>query len=159
MSGEIAFLLSVALIATVVVALYSKSTSISLIMLFYSSLIIGIIFATYGSILIGIVHVITFAGAVSVMLLTVILMTGQSELLVGSRRVALLLSLVIIPTIGYATFDIVRGMPNSGAQPAIPGISTLFQFIWEFRPWDLLILVMVFASSMIIVVNLLSRKS
>jgi hypothetical protein len=158
-SSEVALLLCVALIITVVAALFSKSTSLSLIMLFYSSLLLGIIFAAYGGIVVGLVHIITFAGAVSVMLLTVILMTGESSLMIGSRRLALLLTVVSVPVIGAASYEALQGLPSVATQPTIPGITSLFQFIWEFRPWDLLILVMVFASSMLAVVNLFSKKS
>ncbi len=158
MLDEVALLLSAALIVTVVVALFSKSVSVSLISLFYSSLLLGIIFATYGGILVGLVHVITFAGAVSVMLLTVVLMTGESKLMVGRRELVLILTLVSIPIVGVASYEALEGLPQAASQPTIPGISTLFQFIWEFRPWDLLILIMVFAASMVAVVNLLSSS-
>jgi NADH:ubiquinone oxidoreductase subunit 6 (subunit J) len=155
---EIALLLSAALIVTVLVALLSKSVSISLISLFYSSLLLGIIFATYGGILVGLVHVITFAGAVSVMLLTVVLMTGESSLAVGRRELAVVLVVVSIPLVGVASYEALVGLPQGAPQPTLAGISTLFQFIWEIRPWDLLILMMVFAAAMVAVVNLLSTR-
>ncbi|MCL4518618.1 MAG: hypothetical protein M1587_05400 [Thaumarchaeota archaeon] len=158
MSAEVALFLSAALVITAVIALFSKSVSISLIMLFYSSLLLGIIFATYGGVIIGLVHVITFAGAVSVLLLTVILMTGESKLIVGSRQLALILITVSVPVIAAASYELLQGLPQPSSQPPIPGISSLFQFVWEFRPWDLLILIMVFASSMVAVVNLLSSR-
>jgi len=125
-------------------------------MLFYSSLILGIIFATYGGIVSGLVHIITFAGAVSVMLLTVTLMTGESKLMIGSFRLALLLSVVSVPVVGAAAYELLQGISTS--QSSVPGVSSLFQFIWEFRSWDLLILVMIFAASMTVIVNLFSRK-
>jgi len=137
--------------------MFSKSTSLSLIMLFYSSLILGIIFATYGGIVPGLVHIITFAGAISVMLLTVTLMTGESKLMIGSFRLALLLSIISVPVVGAAAYELLQGV--SFAQPSIPGVNSLFQFIWEFRSWDLLILIMVFAASMTVIINLFSRKS
>lgn len=153
---EIALFLSAALIITVVVALFSKSVSVSLIMLVYASLILGIIFATYGGIVVGLVHVITFAGAISVMLLTVVLMTGESKLIVKRSRLALLLIIVSIPVVGAASYEFLQGLPQVSSQPTILGVSTLFQFVWVLRPWDLLILIMVFAASMLAVVNLLS---
>ena len=127
-------------------------------MLFYASLILGIIFATYGGIVPGLVHIITFAGAISVMLLTVTLMTGESRLMIGSFRLALLLSVVSVPVVGAAAYELLQGASTSSA-PSIPGVSSLFQFIWEFRSWDLLILVMVFAASMTVIVNFFSRKN
>jgi hypothetical protein len=35
----------------------------------------------------------------------------------------------------------------------------MMSFIWQYNPWDLLILVMVFGSAMLGVTNLLSRES
>ena len=158
MLDEVAILLSVALVATVGASLFSRSISVSLIMLFYSSLILGTIFASYGSIVVGMVHVITFAGAMSVMLLTVVLMTGESKLGIGSRRLALIISAAGLPVIAAAAYELLKSTFASPAQQ-VSGAATLFQFIWEFRPWDLLILIMVFASSMLVVVNLLSRTA
>jgi len=127
-------------------------------MLFYASLILGIIFATYGGIVPGLVHIITFAGAISVMLLTVTLMTGESRLMIGSFRLALLLSVVSVPVVGAAAYELLQGASTSSTL-SIPGVTSLFQFIWEFRSWDLLILVMVFATSMTVIVNFFSRKN
>jgi NADH:ubiquinone oxidoreductase subunit 6 (subunit J) len=155
---EVALLLCAALIITVAVALFAKSISISLICLFYSSLLLGIIFATYGGILVGLVHVITFAGAVSVMLLSVVLMTGESKLRIGSLGLALVIFVVSVPIVGVVAYELFEGLPSSTSQPTITGISTIFQFIWQFRPWDLLILIMVFAAAMVTVVNLLSSS-
>lgn len=150
-----AIFLSIALISTVSVAMLSKSISISLITLFYASLILGIIFATYGGIVVGLVHVITFAGAISVMLLTVVLMTGESKLIIGSRQAALTLIALSIPIIGASSYELLEGL---GSSVPVSPVSSLFEFLWEFRPWDLLILIMVFASSMIAVANLLSQR-
>jgi len=154
-ASVVAILLSIALISAISVALLTKSVSVSLITLFYASLILGIIFATYGGIVVGLVHVITFAGAISVMLLTVLLMTGESKLIIGSRQTAGALLVVSIPVIGAASYELLQGafvinLPESS-------LSSLLQFLWEFRPWDLLILIMIFASSMIAIANLLSK--
>lgn len=159
MSTEVAVFLSVALVITVVIALFAKSVSVSLIMLFYSSLLLGIIFATYGGLVVGLVHIITFAGGVSVLLLTVVLMTGESKLIIGSRQLALILIAVSIPVLAAASYELLQGLPQAVTQEPIPGVSSLFQFVWRFRPWDLLILIMVFATSMVSVVNLLSSPT
>lgn len=154
-AAVVAIFLSIALISTIGVALLSKSVSISLITLFYASLILGIIFATYGGIVVGLLHIITFAGAISVMLLTVVLMTGESKLVIGSRQIAVTLIILSIPIIGAAAYELLQGLPSS---VSVSPSSSLFEFLWEFRPWDLLILIMVFASSMIAVANLLSKR-
>jgi len=155
-SSEVAILLSAALIVTIAVALLSKSVSVSLITLFYASLVLGIIFATYGGIVVGIVHVITFAGAISVLLLTVVLMTGESKLAIGSRQIIGILTAVSTPVIAAAMYELLQGLPVSQNGSSGSSSTSLFQFLWQFRPWDLLILIMVFASSMIAVANLMS---
>jgi NADH:ubiquinone oxidoreductase subunit 6 (subunit J) len=129
--------------------------SISLITLFYASLSLGIIFASWGGIVVGLVHIITFAGAISVMLLTVVLMTGESKLVIGRRQVALSLIVVSIPVVGATAYELIQGLP-----PSVPQSNalSLLQFLWEFRSWDLLIMIMVFAASMVSIANLLSRK-
>ena len=52
MSSDLAVVLCTILVVMAVSALFSKSVSVSLIMLFYTSLVIGIIFTVYGSVLI-----------------------------------------------------------------------------------------------------------
>jgi hypothetical protein len=54
------------------------------------------------------------------------------------------------------------GLPNSSSAsttsvgPYSP--SNLLQFVWEYRPWDLLILLVIFASAMVVVTNLFSKE-
>lgn len=159
MSSDItALLLSITLLLTVVSALLSKKVSTSLILLFYASLVMGVIFTVYNDTLLGLVTMITFAGAISVLILSVLLMTGQSTMGEGGRlrplafvgAGAVLLagaSLSVLSKIGST-------IPYSGPDVSLQ----LIGFIWQFRPWDLLILIMVFAASMVSVVNLLSEE-
>jgi len=156
MAGEVALLLSAALLVTVLGALFSRSMSITLIMMFYASIVLGVIFTIYQGILVGLLHIVTFAGAVSVMLLTVVLMTGQTELNIGKRVLALLLSAVTILVVGAASYSLFSAAPAT-VQP--PQTMDILSFIWTFRPWDLLILVIVFSGAMIGVVNLLSKET
>lgn len=158
MSSEVALLASAALLGTAVTALYSKKVSVSLIMLFYSSVMLGVIFTIYGSVLIGLLHIITFAGAVSVMLLTAVLMTGESDLSMrASATKASITGAVLVVTIAASSL-LFGGLPSGlSALPTQPP-TALLKFIWLYRPWDLLILLMVFASSMVVVVNLFSKE-
>ena len=155
MSGEVALLLSAALLVTVLSALFSRSMSMTLISMFYASLVVGVIFTLYQGILVGLLHIIIFAGAVSVMLLTAVLMTGETDLGIGKRSLAALLSAVTILIVG-ASFYSLDSTLTSGVAEA-PTMSIL-QFVWVFRPWDLLILVIIFAGAMTVVVNLLSKE-
>lgn len=155
MAAEIALLLSAALLVTVLAALFSRSMSITLIMMFYASIVLGVIFTIYQGILVGVLHIVTFAGAVSVMLLTVVLMTGQTELSIGKRSLALILSAVTILVVAAASYSIFSAAPAGvGGQQEM----NILSFIWAFRPWDLLILVIVFSGAMVGVVNLLSKE-
>ncbi len=162
MSAEVALILSVVLIAAVVVALFSKSVSVSLIGLFYASIALGIIFTIYGSIIVGLLEIITFAGAVSVLMLTAILMTGESKLDIGAHnlKIILLATAIGVFVVGASPFFV--GLPNSSsAASSSAGAfspSNLLQFVWEYRPWDLLILLVIFASAMVVVTNLFSKE-
>ncbi len=158
MAVEAALLLSAALLVTIVVALISKSMSVTLIMLFYSSLVLGLIFTIYSGVLVGLLHIITFAGAISVMLLTVVLMTGESKMEIGSRQLALALFVVTSLVAGAASFQLYSSVASTSTPPQLQSSTEPLGFIWQFRPWDLLILVIVFACSMIAVANLLSRE-
>jgi NADH:ubiquinone oxidoreductase subunit 6 (subunit J) len=157
MAAEIALLLCAALLITVIAAIFSKSMSVTIIMLFYASLVLGIIFTIYQGVVIGLVHITTFAGAMSVMLLTVVLMTGETKLDIGNRTLAALLAAITILVVAASSYSLFTGAPSS-PQTATQPATDIFSFIWMFRPWDLLILIIIFAAAMIAVVNLLSSK-
>ena len=157
MSAEITLLLSAALLVTVIAALFSKSMSITVIMLFYASLLLGIIFTIYQGVLVGVLHIITFAGAISVMLLTVVLMTGESNLDIGNRSLAALLSTITILVVAASSYSLFAQIP-SPVQLSSASTMGLLAFVWTYRPWDLLILIIIFAAAMIAVVNLLSKE-
>ena len=155
MTGEVALLLAAALLVTVLGALISRSMSITLIMMFYASLVLGVIFTIYQGILVGLLHIVTFAGAVSVMLLTVVLMTGQTDLSIGKRSLALSLGAVTILVVAAASYSLFSAAPSGLPQAQAMNI---LSFIWTLRPWDLLILVIVFSGAMTAIVNLLSKE-
>jgi NADH:ubiquinone oxidoreductase subunit 6 (subunit J) len=155
MAGEVALLLSAALLVTVLGALFSRSMSITLIMMFYASLVLGVIFTIYQGILVGLLHIVIFAGAVSVMLLTVVLMTGQTDLNIGKRSLAALLGAITVLIVAAASYSLFSAAPSGVPQPQTMNI---LSFVWMFRPWDLLILVIVFSGAMTAVINLLSKE-
>jgi NADH:ubiquinone oxidoreductase subunit 6 (subunit J) len=155
MSGEVALLLSAALLVTVIGALFSRSMSITLIMMFYASIVLGVIFTIYQGILVGLLHIIIFAGAVSVMLLTVVLMTGQTDLSIGKRSLAALLATITVLVVAAASYSLFSAAPT-GVQSQ--QTMSILSFVWTLRPWDLLILVIIFSGSMTAVINLLSKE-
>jgi NADH:ubiquinone oxidoreductase subunit 6 (subunit J) len=155
MTGEIALLLSAALLVTVLAALLSRNMSVTLIMMFYASLVVGVIFTIYQGILVGLLHIVTFAGAVSVMLLTVVVMTGQTDLNIGKRSLAVILAAITVLVVGAASYSLFSVVPTG-----VPPVQTMdiLTFVWTLRPWDLLILVIVFSGAVTAVINLLSRE-
>jgi NADH:ubiquinone oxidoreductase subunit 6 (subunit J) len=158
LSIDVAVLFSALLIGAVLVAIFSKSVSVSLIGLFYASIAAGLIFTVYGSILIGLLEIITFAGTVSVLILTAILMTGESKLDIGTSKTRAVILGMSIAIVAVATFTILTGLPGVPS-PSTLSPSDLFQFVWQFRPWDLLILLVVFGSAMVVVTNLFSKET
>ena len=157
MAVEVAIFLCAALLVTVIAAIFSKSISITIIMLFYSSIVLGLIFTVYQGVVIGLLHITTFAGAMSVMLLTVVLMTGEAKLDIGNRNLAAILGAVTILIVAASAYSLFSSTPVS-PQTNLPPTMEILSFIWTFRPWDLLILIIIFAAAMIGVVNLLSSK-
>ena len=158
MAVEVALLLCAALLVTVIAAIFSKSISVTIIMLFYASLVLGVIFTIYQGVVIGLLHITTFAGAMSVMLLTVVLMTGEERLDIGNRSLAALLAAVTILIVAASSYSLFSSTPST-QQTTSQSTMSILSFIWMFRPWDLLILIIIFAAAMIGVANLLSKEA
>lgn len=151
-------ILSGALVATVAFALFSTRVSSSLIALFYSSVILAVIFTISGDALLGVVQMATFAGAVSVLTLSVILMTGESRLGLGVRKLGLA-AVVALLAFAAATFFTIYGGTASAFPTSYTDLSSqVLVLLWVDRPWDLLILIMAFASAMVTISNLMSRE-
>lgn len=157
--GELqALILSGALVGTVAFALFSTKVSSSLIALFYASVMLAVIFTLSGDALLGLVQMATFAGAVSVLTLSVVLMTGESRLGLGIKRLWLVGVVALLAFVAASFFDITGGpvVPAPGSYADVS--SQVFAFLWVNRPWDLLILMMAFASAMVTISNLMSRE-
>jgi NADH:ubiquinone oxidoreductase subunit 6 (subunit J) len=158
-SEFVPFVVSGVLVLTVLIALFSRKVSVSLIALFYSSIMVGVIFTIYGDTLVGLLTMVTFAGAVSVLLLTVILMTGESKLDIGAGKTSLGLMALTLAVAIASVYSLTSGLPGSLGGNYSDVSQDMMSFIWQYNPWDLLILVMVFGSAMLGVTNLLSRES
>jgi NADH:ubiquinone oxidoreductase subunit 6 (subunit J) len=152
-SELIPILLSVGLLATVGAALASSKVSNSLIALFYTSMVLGVTFTIYGDALLGLLTMITFAGAISVLLLSVVLITGESKLELGARKAALA-AIPLVALIGALAASAVFSGQGGGQLTADVSLNVL-AFIWTLRPWDLLILVTVFGGAMLSIISLL----
>ena len=155
-SELVALLISGALFVTVAVSLLSTKVSNSLIALFYASIVLGIGFTVYGDGLLGLLTMITFAGAISVLLLSVVLITGESKLDLGARRVALGAIPLAAAIGGISLLTVFSG--QSGGLATSDSSLAVLNFLWTLRPWDLLILIVVFAGSMVAIVSLLGRE-
>ncbi len=153
-----AIILSAALLGTVGFALFSTKVSSSLIALFYSSVILAVIFTLSGDALLGLVQMATFAGAVSVLTLSVILVTGESKLELGVRRLGLVVVVALVAFAAVSFLAITGGSGSPGPVSYADISSQVLVFLWVDRPWDLLILVMAFASAMVTISNLMSRE-
>jgi hypothetical protein len=149
-------LLSGALFATVAAALLSSKVSNSLIALFYTSVVLGITFTVYGDALLGLLTMITFAGAISVLLLSVVLITGESKLNLGARGLALAAG-PLVALIGAISIAVIFSGQAGGQEVPDTSLSVL-TFLWTLRPWDLLILVTVFGGAMVSIISLLGSE-
>ncbi|MDE1857540.1 MAG: hypothetical protein KGI26_00535 [Thaumarchaeota archaeon] len=155
-SELVPLLLSGGLFATVAAALASRKVSNSLIALFYTSMVLGVTFTFYGDALLGLLTMITFAGAISVLLLSVVLITGESKLDLGARKLALA-AVPLAALIGALAAAMVFSGQAGGQETADTSFGVL-AFLWTLRPWDLLILVTVFGAAMLSVISLLGGE-
>lgn len=151
--------ISVAILATVLLALFSKKVSVSLIALFWTSTLLGVVFTAYGNALVGLMQIVTFSGAVSVLFLTVILMTGESKLDIGATRLTIAAVVGALVLVILALTQVSPGLVGLSPSEYTDVSLATFSFLWQFRPWDLLILITVFASAMVTVANLFSRET
>ena len=153
-----ALVLSGVLVASVGFALFSPKVSSSLIALFYSSVILAVIFTLYGDTFVGLIQMATFAGAVSVLMLSVVLMTGEPRFAYGARRLGAFAAVVLLIFVAVA-FAVLEG-GGSVSPGSYQDISNqVLVFLWVDRPWDPLILIVAFASAMVTISNLMSRDS
>ena len=155
-SELVALLISGALFETVATSLLTSKVSNSLIALFYASIVLGVGFTVYGDGLLGLLTMITFAGAISVLLLSVVLITGESNLNLGARKLALL-AVPLIAAVGGVSLIVVFSGQAGGLATTDSSLAVL-TFLWTIRPWDLLILIVVFGAAMVGIVSLLGRE-
>jgi hypothetical protein len=155
-SELVALLISGALFVTVAMSLLSSKVSYSLISLFYASIVLGVGFTIYGDGLLGLLTMITFAGAISVLLLSVVLITGESKIGLGAREFALGAIPLAAAIGGISLLAVFSG--KAGGLPSSDSSLAVLNFLWTLRPWDLLILIVVFAGAMVAIVSLLGKE-
>jgi NADH:ubiquinone oxidoreductase subunit 6 (subunit J) len=166
-SYEIALILGVMLVGVTFVALIIRRLVWSLILLFYSSIMFGLLLMTYGATFAGLFHIITFAGALSVLFMVILMIVGSPALsrndkLGKENFLGMILAvLAAIPLIVLVSnFE---PLPNSMTeQVQLSGLATqpnsALEFLWLMRSWDLLLFVVLVAAAMLGVMNLFSRE-
>ena len=167
MTYEVTLVLGVMLIGVTFVALLVRKLVWSLILLFYSSIVFGALMITYGATFAGLFHIITFAGAVSVLFMVILMIVGAEawgypDKLGKDNLIGLILAiLTAIPLILLVSnFEPFPGRATE--QALLSGLSTqpdgALGFLWLLRSWDLLLVVILVAAAMLGVMNLFSRE-
>jgi NADH:ubiquinone oxidoreductase subunit 6 (subunit J) len=167
MTYEITLVLGVMLVGVTLVALMVRRLVWSLILLFYSSIIFGLLLMTFGATFAGLFHIITFAGAVSVLFMVIMMIVGGQSLTAKDKLgkqnyVGMLLALLAaIPLILLVSNF--QPLPDRVSEQA--QLSTLatpldgaLGFLWVMRSWDMLVVVILVAAAMLGVMNLFSRE-
>jgi NADH:ubiquinone oxidoreductase subunit 6 (subunit J) len=154
--------LAVLLVASSVSALLAKRLLWSLILLFYSSLLLGGILFWYGAVYAGLFHIVTFAGAVSVMFMVIIMLVGQDtpeKVSLSSTTIAGVV-LSLIASIPFALL-ISRLSPAQNAIHEATLVSASvddLSFLWNFRSWDLVFVLVPIVAAVLTVINLFSKE-
>jgi len=166
MTYELTLFFGVMLVGVTIVALMVRKLVWSLILLFYSSIIFGLVLITYGASFAGLFHIITFAGAVSVLFMVILMIVGgeassteklRKENYIGAG-LAILFAIPFVMLV--SNFAPLPNMIDEQSQLA----ELTFQvngplgFLWNVRSWDLLLVVILVAAAMVGVMNLFSRE-
>jgi NADH:ubiquinone oxidoreductase subunit 6 (subunit J) len=167
MAIELTILLSALLIGVTLSALLIKRLVYSLIMLFYSGLLLGCIFLAYGASYAGLFQIITFAGAVSVMFMVILMLIGGEPTPTGQR---ISREQVIGLGLSIAGFLVVASILWQFGPSPIPVEETVLarqmgfaaddplSFLWSLRSWDILFFVILVSAALAGILNLFSKE-
>ena len=167
MTYEIALVLGVMLVGVTLVALMIRRLVWSLIMLFYSSIVFGLLLMSYGATFAGLFHIITFAGAVSVLFMVILMIVGGEALSsTGKLGKENFLGMILAVLAAIPLLVLVSNfqpLPNVMSEQAqLSGLAGQpdgpLGFLWIMRSWDLLLVVILIAAAMLGVMNLFSRE-
>ena len=155
-------LLVALLVTSSVFALLVRRLLWSSILLFYSSLLLGGILFWYGAVYAGLFHIITFAGAVSVMFMVIIMIVGQDQpekIRLSPQLVAgLAVSAAVLATLLMLTKRVTR-VSNAVQESSLvsPSIDDL-AFLWNYQSWALVFILVPVTIAILTIVNLFSRE-
>ncbi len=167
MTYELTLFFGVMLVGVTLVALMVRKLVWSLILLFYSSIIFGLMLMTYGATFAGFFHIITFAGAVSVLFMVILMIVGgqatsYTEKLGKENFVGIVLAVMAaIPLVLLlSNFTPLSNRIDEQSQLAelTFQINGPLGFLWNIRSWDILLVVILVAAAMLGVMNLFSRE-
>jgi NADH:ubiquinone oxidoreductase subunit 6 (subunit J) len=155
-------ILAVLLVASSISALLVRRLLWSLILLFYSSLILGGILFWYGAVYAGLFHIITFAGAVSVLFMIILMLVGQDQPETGSFKRTSILGM-FFALIGTVLFMVVIEQlvpaPNRIAETSIiSATSDDLSFLWNYWSWSIVFVVVPLTAAVLVLVNLFSKE-
>jgi NADH:ubiquinone oxidoreductase subunit 6 (subunit J) len=167
MTYEISLILGAMLVGVTFVALMTRRLVWSLILLFYSSIVFGLLLMTYGAAFAGLFHIITFAGAISVLFMVILMIVGGPALSYADKLgkenfLGMILAvLAAIPLILLlSNFEPLPSRMTEQVQ--LSGLAmqpdSPLGFLWLMRSWDLLLVVILVAAAMLGVMNLFSRE-
>lgn len=162
MTEPIPLILAVLLVASSTGALLVRRLLWSLILLFYSSLLLGGILFWYGAIYAGLFHVITFAGAVSVMFMVILMLVGQDQPETSGSRGSLVPG-ILSGALGLLLFTLAIGqlVPASNKIVEASTVGAAIDdlgFLWSLQSWDLLFVLLPLTAAVLVLVNLFSKE-
>ncbi len=162
MTEPIPLVLAVLLVLSSTSALVVKRLLWSLILLFYSSLLLGAILFWYGANYAGLFHIITFAGAVSVMFMVIIMLVGQDtpeKIGLTPRTVVG----VVLTIAGFLPFILLTGelgrVQNAVLETSLmSGSIDDLGFLWTYQSWDVVFVLVPVAAAILTVINLFTKE-
>jgi NADH:ubiquinone oxidoreductase subunit 6 (subunit J) len=168
MSFETSLILGSMLVGVTIVALMVRKLVWSLILLFYSSIIFGLLLVAYSATFAGLFHIITFAGAVSVLFMVILMIVGGQALsytdkLGKENYVGMILAFLAAIPLVILLSNFKPFQSRLSEQTQLVGLATQpngpLGFLWLLRSWDLLLVVILVAAAMLGVMNLFSREA
>ncbi len=167
MSFDVTLILGTMLVGVTIVALMVRKLVWSLIMLFYSSIIFGVLLISYGATFAGLFHIITFAGAVSVLFMVILMIVGDQTLsytdkLSKENYTGMVLAILAAIPLVVLVSNFNPFSARLDEETQLLGLAGQYNnplwFLWALRSWDLLLVVILVAAAMLGVMNLFSRE-
>lgn len=167
MTYEVTLALGVMLVGVTFVALLVRRLVWSLILLFYSSIVFGALLFSYDAVFAGLFHIITFAGAVSVLFMVILMIVGaeawsRADKLGKDNGPGVVLAILAAIPLVILLSNFEPFSNRLSEQSQLSALATQpdgpLGFLWLLRSWDLLLIVVLVAAAMLGVMNMFSRE-